>query len=58
MYLLSHIMLDIDIVWIVECKHWKTAVSKLHVLDLREIVSDIGADRGFCYRNLVSRVVQ
>jgi hypothetical protein len=51
-------MLDIDIVWIVECKHWKTAVSKLHVLDLREIVSDIGADRGFCYRNLVSRVVQ
>lgn len=35
-----------DIVWIVECKHWKTAVSKLHVLALREIVSDIGADRG------------
>ena len=30
----------------VECKHWKTAVSKLHVLALREIVADVGADRG------------
>lgn len=35
-----------NITWIVECKHWKTAVSKLHVLALREIVADIGADRG------------
>jgi restriction system protein len=35
-----------DITWIVECKHWKTPVSKLHVLALREIVQDIGADRG------------
>lgn len=35
-----------DITWIVECKHWKTAVSKLHVLALREIVADVGADRG------------
>ena len=35
-----------DITWIVECKHWKTAVSKLHVLALREIVSDVGVDRG------------
>lgn len=33
-------------VWLVECKCWKTPVSKLHVLALREIVSDIGADRG------------
>lgn len=32
--------------WIVECKHWKDPVNKLHVLALREIVSDIGADRG------------
>lgn len=32
--------------WIVECKHWKDAVSKLHVLALREIVADLGADRG------------
>lgn len=35
-----------NIFWIVECKHWKTPVSKLHVLALREIVSDTGADRG------------
>ena len=32
--------------WIIECKHWKDRVSKLHVLALREIVSDLGADRG------------
>src|SRR5271169_1004899 len=32
--------------WIIECKHWKSAVTKLHVLALREIVSDLGADRG------------
>ena len=35
-----------DILWLVECKHWKTKVSKLHVLGLRQIVADIGADRG------------
>jgi hypothetical protein len=35
-----------DLLWLIECKHWKTAVSKLHVLALREIVSDLGADRG------------
>jgi len=35
-----------EITWLVECKHWKTPVSKLHVLALREIVSDLGADRG------------
>lgn len=35
-----------EITWIVECKHWKTRVSKLHVLALREIVADTGADRG------------
>jgi restriction system protein len=35
-----------EIIWIVECKLWKTSVSKFHVLALREIVSDIGADRG------------
>jgi restriction system protein len=35
-----------DITWIVECKHWKESVSKLHVLALREIVTDVGADRG------------
>ncbi len=35
-----------DITWIIECKHWNSKVSKLHVLALREIVSDTGADRG------------
>ena len=35
-----------EVKWIVECKHWKSAVTKLHVLALREIVSDLGADRG------------
>lgn len=32
--------------WVVECKYWNTRVSKLHVLALRQIVSDVGADRG------------
>jgi len=35
-----------DVVWIVECKDWARAVTKLHVLALREIVADMGADRG------------
>ena len=33
-------------IWIVECKLWRTSVSKNHVLALRAIVSDLGADRG------------
>lgn len=32
--------------WLVECKLWKTPVTKLHVLALREMVADVGADRG------------
>src|SRR5690349_12216101 len=35
-----------EITWLVECKHWNSRVKKLHVLALREIVSDTGADRG------------
>jgi hypothetical protein len=35
-----------DVTWIVECKQWNSRVSKLHVLALREIVTDVGADRG------------
>ena len=35
-----------EVTWIVECKHWRERVSKLHVLALREIVTDAGADRG------------
>lgn len=33
--------------WLVEAKKWKSNVSKLHVLALRQIVDDIGADKGF-----------
>lgn len=45
------VVVDIDMAgfavrWLVECKHWKSAVTKLHVLALREIVADLGADRG------------
>lgn len=35
-----------DVVWLVECKCWSTPVNKLHVLGLRQIVADLGADRG------------
>ena len=35
-----------EVTWVVECKYWKRPVNKLHVLGLREIVADIGADRG------------
>lgn len=35
-----------EVTWLVECKKWNTRVSKLHVLALREIVADTGADRG------------
>lgn len=35
-----------EITWVIECKHWKSKVSKLHVLGLRSIVQEIGADRG------------
>ena len=35
-----------DVTWIVECKCWQKPVNKLHVLALREIVADTGADRG------------
>lgn len=36
-----------NLTWIVEAKKWKSKVNKLHVLGLRTIVDDIGADRGF-----------
>lgn len=35
-----------EVLWLIECKRWKSPVSKLHVLGLREIVNDLGADRG------------
>lgn len=36
-----------NILWIIEAKKWNHKVNKLHVLALRTIVNDIGADRGF-----------
>lgn len=36
-----------ELTWIVEAKKWKSRVNKLQVLGLRQIVDDIGADRGF-----------
>lgn len=35
-----------EVTWIVECKCWQTPVNKLHVLALRQIVTETGADRG------------
>lgn len=35
-----------DVTWVVECKLWKTPITKLHVIALRQIVIDAGADRG------------
>ena len=37
----------VEIRWIVECKHWRKRVSKLHTVALAEIVKDVGADRAF-----------
>ena len=37
---------DLTSTWLVECKYWTSRVSKLHVLALRVIVADVGADRG------------
>lgn len=36
-----------DVKWIVEAKYWSSPISKLHVLGLRTIVDDTGADKGF-----------
>jgi hypothetical protein len=33
--------------WVVECKHWRRKVPKERVLTLKEVVNDVGADRGF-----------
>jgi hypothetical protein len=38
--------LGFNVTWVVECKLWQTKVSKVHVLALRQIVVDVGADRG------------
>ncbi|RZJ56022.1 MAG: restriction endonuclease [Flavobacterium sp.] len=33
--------------WILEAKHWSRRVSKIHVMALRQIVEDVGVDKGF-----------
>lgn len=33
--------------WVIECKHWKRRIPKERILILQQIVSDVGADRGF-----------
>ena len=37
----------LSILWIIECKYWKTAVPKAQVLTLVQIAQDVGADRAF-----------
>lgn len=36
----------LETTWVIECKHWKSAVTKEKVLVLRSVVEDVGADRG------------
>ncbi|MFC5507903.1 restriction endonuclease [Bosea massiliensis] len=37
----------VSIHWIVECKHWRSAVRKEQVMTLSQIAQDVGADRAF-----------
>jgi restriction system protein len=39
--------LGFDLLWLIECKDWQRPVNKLHVLALRQIVTDVGGDKGF-----------
>lgn len=39
--------LGYELTWAIEAKKWKHRISKLHVLGLRQIVDEIGADKGF-----------
>jgi hypothetical protein len=36
----------VAVTWIVECKYWNRRVDQLHVSALKDIVNDLGADRG------------
>jgi hypothetical protein len=36
----------LEILWIVECKFWRSRVKKANVLTLKAVLDDIGADRG------------
>jgi hypothetical protein len=37
------------LIWICECKFWKTSIPKEKILTLYQITQDIGADRGFLF---------
>ncbi|MFD3266073.1 restriction endonuclease [Phenylobacterium ferrooxidans] len=37
----------IDFLWVIECKHWKTNVTKEKAQALVTVVQNIGADRGY-----------
>jgi hypothetical protein len=37
--------LGLHCMWIIECKHWKTAIPKEKVLALQQVAQDVGADR-------------
>lgn len=39
--------MGVAIAWLVECKEWKTAVTKEKVMALYAIAQDVGADRAF-----------
>lgn len=39
----------INILWIVECKYWQTAIPKEKVMVLQQIAQDVGADRAFLF---------
>ena len=51
---------DFPVTWVIECKHWAEPVSKLHVFALRQIVTDLGADRGIllCEQGFQSGAVE
>ena len=36
----------LETMWVVECKHWTSNVTKEKVLVLKTVVEDVGADRG------------
>jgi Restriction endonuclease len=47
--LVSFDLLGLVITWIVECKLWRTTVSKEKVVALYQIAQDVGADRAFLF---------
>lgn len=39
----------VELCWLVECRYWKKRIPKSAVFALRQIVTDVGADRGFIF---------